>query len=157
VANLQHQSTREIDQRPEVVHDRLLQLAVRLRDEAPPIAPGSQAATLLGITGSLEIEIADRGPSRIELRTTRGRVRGEASADIRPTDDGRTRLSAGVVIEPRGMAANLMLSVALGARPTIRDEVVDGLERGMTDLAVELAKPDATWDPYAWTPPGLPR
>ncbi len=55
------------------------------------------------------------------------------------------------------MAANLMLSVALGARPTIRDEVVDGLERGMTDLAVELAKPDATWDPAAWTPPGLPR
>jgi hypothetical protein len=157
VANLGHRSTRVVDQRPEIVHDRLLQLAARLRDEAPPIEPGTDAARLLGITGSLGIEVADRGPSRIELRTTRGRVRAQAAAIIGAADDDRTSFSIGLAIEPQGMAANLMLNVALGTRPNLRHEVVDGLEDGMTDLAVELAKPEADWDPAAWTPPGLAR
>jgi len=157
MADLRHRSTRAVDQRPDVVHDRLLQLAARLRDETPPIPPGSQAASALGVSGSLGIEIADRGPSRIEVRTTRGRIRGEAGADITPTADGRTTLTIAVDVEPQGMAANLMMGVALSTRPGIRQEVVDGLEGGMTDLAKELAKPDADWDPAAWTPPGLLR
>jgi hypothetical protein len=35
--------------------------------------------------------------------------------------------------------------------------VAESLERGLDDLAVELAKPDAEWDATAWTPPGLDR
>ncbi len=157
MADLTHRTSREVDQRPDVVHDRLLQLAARLRDEAPSIEPGTQAATMLGITGSVGIEVADRGPARIELRTTRGRVRAQGAAVIGAADAGRTALTIGVAIEPQGIAANLMLGAALATRPTIRTEVVDRLEAGMTDLAVELAKPDEAWDPAAWTPPGLPR
>jgi hypothetical protein len=157
VTDLGHRSNRIVEQRPDVVHDRLLQLAARLSDEAPPIEPGTNAATLLGITGSLGIEVADRGPSRIELRTTRGRVRAQAAAIIGAADGGRSSLAIGVAIEPQGMAANLMLNVALGTRPNLRQEVVDGLEEVMTDLATELAKPEADWDPVAWRPPHLGR
>ena len=56
MADLVHRSSRTIDQRAQVVHDRLLQLAVRLRDEAPPVPAGSQAATLLGVSGPLGLE-----------------------------------------------------------------------------------------------------
>jgi hypothetical protein len=154
VADLEHHATRRVEQRPDVVHDRLLELAARLRDETPPIQPGTEAATLLGITGSLGIEVADRGPGRIELRTTRGRVRGAASADIAPADGG-TSLSLAVLVKPNGFAANMMLGVALSARPQIRQDVVTGLERGLDDLAIELAKPDDQWDAGAWMPPGL--
>jgi len=37
VADLTHASKRLVSQRPDVVHDRVLQLANRLRDEAPPV------------------------------------------------------------------------------------------------------------------------
>jgi hypothetical protein len=161
-----HRTSRVVDQAPAIVHDRLLELAARLRDEAPPIEAGTQPATLLGITGSLGIEIADRGPGRIELRTTRGRVQAEAAADIAAAgrEDGvdgggageRTALSILVVVRPKGFAANLMLSAALGARPNLRGEIVDGLEHGFDDLAAELAKPEGEWDAAAWRPPGLP-
>ena len=76
---------------PDVVHDRLLQLAARLRDELPPVEPGTQAATALGVSGRLDVEIRDRGPSRIELRTTQGRIRGEGAVDLaRPPTARRT-------------------------------------------------------------------
>jgi hypothetical protein len=156
VADLQHQSSRIVDQRAEVVHDRLLELAARLRDELPPIQPGTQAATFLGVTGPLGVEIADPGAQRIELRTTQGRIRGDARADLTPTDDGRTNLSIAVAITPQGFAANLMLGVALQTRPEVQRQVVDGLERALDDLVVELAKPDGEWDAATWTPPGLP-
>jgi hypothetical protein len=48
------------------------------------------------------------------------------------------------------------MGVALSTRPHLREEIVNGLEGGFTDLATELAKPEAEWDPAAWTPPGLP-
>jgi hypothetical protein len=156
VTDLEHHAERLVDQRPEVVHDRLIELAERLRDETPPIEPGTQAATLLGVTGPLGIEIADRGPDRLELRTTNGRIRGEASAGLAPTPDGRTTLALSVAIKPQGFAANLLLGVALRTMPGIERQVVDGLERGLDDLAVELAKPDADWDAASWQPPGLP-
>ncbi len=156
MADLGHRASRVVDQRPEVVHDRLLQLAERLRDEMPSIEPGTQAASVLGITGSLGVQIADRGPSRIDLRTTRGRIIGEGSADLAPTPDGRTSLTIAVAIEPLGFAANMMLSVALRARPELERQVVEGLETGMTDLATELARPDEEWDPANWNPPGVP-
>src|SRR3954466_3669933 len=107
MADLIHSASRIVDQRPAVVHDRLVELAARLRDEAPPIEPGTQAATLLGISGPIGIEFADRGPGRIELRTTRGRVRGNAAADIAPAEDGRTSLSISAAIKPEGFAADL--------------------------------------------------
>jgi hypothetical protein len=168
VTDFSHRASRVVDQAPAVVHERLLELARRLRDEAPPIEPGTQPATLLGITGSLGIEVADRGPARIELRTTRGRVHAAAAADIARADEGtgaaagatgagdRTALSILVVVRPQGFAANLMLSAALGARPNLRQEIVDRLEGGFSDLAHELAKPDGEWDAAAWRPPGLP-
>jgi hypothetical protein len=156
MTDLAHRSSRVVDQRPEVVHERLLELANRLREDLPPITPGTQAATLLGITGSLGIEVADRGPERIEIRTTRGRVRADAAAAIRPNGDGQTELSMGVKVWPRGFAANVVLGAALAARPRIQQDVIDGLERAMTDLARELAKPDGEWDASAWQPPGLP-
>jgi hypothetical protein len=156
MADVEHHASRVVDQRPEVVHDRVLQLAERVRDEAPPIEPGTEVATLLGISGSPGIEVNDRGPSRIEVRSTRGRVRAEAAADITPADDGRTRLSFGLVVRPQGFAANMMLGVALSARPEIRRQLVDGVDRGLDDLAVELAKPDDAWDAGTWMPPGLP-
>jgi hypothetical protein len=157
MAELAHTATRDVDQRPEVVHDRLLELADRLRREAPPIEPGTQPATLLGIDGPLGIEVADRGPARIELRTTRGRIRGEGAAILVPIHDGEgTRLTMSVVLKPQGFAANLMLGAALATMPNVQRDVVDGLERGLDDLVVELAKPDAEWDAAGWQPPGVP-
>jgi hypothetical protein len=156
VADVEHQTSRIVDQRPDVVHDRVVELAERVRDEAPPIEAGTEIATLLGITGSPGIEVSDRGPARIEVRSTRGRVRAEAAADVAPSDGGRTSLTIGVVVRPEGFAANMMLGVALSARPQIRRDLVEGIERGMDDLALELAKPDDQWDAGAWMPPGLP-
>jgi hypothetical protein len=156
VADLGHRASRIVDQRPEVVHDRLLQLAARLRDELPPIEPGTQAATALGITGRVPLEIADRGPGRIELRTTDGRIRGEGEIDLSPTADGRTNVTVALAIEPQGFAANLMLGVALRTMPNLEQQVIDGLEANLDSLAVELARPDAHWDPTAWQPVGLP-
>lgn len=157
MATLQHRASRLVDQRPEVVHDRLLELAARLRDELPPIEPGTQAATMLGVTGRVNVEIADRGPNRIELRTTEGRIRAQAAADLAPTPDGRTNLSMAMVVEPQGFAANMMFDLALKTMPGAKKQVIDGLEASLTDLAIELAKPDGEWDPAAWTPPGVGR
>ena len=155
MADLVHRSSRTIDQRPDVVHDRLLELAARLRDEAPPVPPGSQAATLLGMSGPLGIEIGDRGPTRIELRTTNGRIRGEGAVDIASRSDGRTDVAMLAIVKPQGFAANVMLGAALASVPHLRERIVDGLERGFDDLATELAKPDAEWDASAWVPPGV--
>ena len=44
----------------------------------------------------------------------------------------------------------LMLGVALRTMPNLERQVVDGLEANLDDLARELAKPDAEWDPAAW-------
>jgi hypothetical protein len=111
---------------------------------------------LLGIDGPLGVEIGDRGPSRIELRTTRGRVRGEGSAILVPIHVGTgTRLTMSLLVKPQGFAANLMLGAALATMPNAQRQVVDGLERGLDDLVVELAKPDGEWDAAAWQPPGV--
>jgi hypothetical protein len=153
VADLGHRASRVIDQQPAVVHDRLLQLAARLRDELPPIEAGTQASTALGMTGRLDIEILDRGPSRLELRTTQGRIRGAGAVDLVPTADGRTNLTMALDIKPQGFAANLMLGVALRTMPNFERQVIDGLDAALDDLAVELAKPDDQWDATAWAPP----
>jgi hypothetical protein len=156
VADLGHRASRVIDQRPDVVHDRLLQLAGRLRDELPPVEAGTQAATALGMSGPLEVEIVDRGPRRIELRTTQGRIRGEGAVDLEPTADGKTSLTMALEVKPQGFAANLMLGVALRTMPGVEQQVINGLEANLDSLATELAKPDAEWDPAAWQPVGLP-
>ena len=156
MADLGHRASRIVDQAPDVVHDRLLELAARLRDELPPIEAGTQAATALGVTGPLEVEIHDRSPSRIELRTTQGRIRGEGAVDLEPTADGRTNLTMALAVKPQGFAANLMLGVALRTMPGVEQQVIDGLEANLDDLSRELAKPDAEWDPAAWQPVGLP-
>jgi len=156
MTTIEHRATRTVDQRPDVVHDRLLELAARLRDELPPIEPGTQAATALGMSGPLEVEIRDRSPSRIELRTTQGRIRGEGAVDLAPTDDGRTDLAMALKVKPDGFAANLMLGVALRTMPNLERQVIDGLEANLDDLVRELAKPDAEWDPASWQPIGLP-
>ena len=156
MAELAHRAVRTVQQQPEVVHDRLLELAARLRDELPPIPAGSQAASILGISGRLALNVVDRGPNRIELATTDGRIRAQGSADLEPTADGRTTVTMEIAIKPQGMAANLMLGAALAARPDIRRQVVDGLEAGLDDLTLELAKPDAEWDASRWQPPGVP-
>ncbi|TMF39937.1 MAG: hypothetical protein E6I26_03590 [Chloroflexi bacterium] len=145
-----------MDQRPEVVHDRLLELGARLRDELPPIQPGTQAATLLGVSGTLGVEVADRGPRRIDVRTTRGRIRGEGAVDIKPTADDRTTVSMVAIVKPTGFGASLMLGAALASMPRLQRQIVDGLERGFDDLAAALAKPDDQWDAATWTPPGVP-
>ena len=157
MASLEHHASRLVHQRPEIVHARLLELAARLRDEMPPIEPGTQAATMLGMTGPVGIDVVDKGPNRIELRTTEGRIRGEAAADLTSTEDGETNLSLGVVVQPQGFAANMMLGVALRTMPNVEKQVIDGLETALTDLATELAKPDGEWDAGAWQPPGIPR
>ncbi len=157
MTDLGHRASRVIEQRPEVVHDRLLQLAARLRDEMPPVEAGTQAATVLGFTGQIGVEIADRGPSRIELRTTEGRIRGEGAADIAPADDEtRTHLTVTLDVKPQGFAANMLLGVALKTNPGIEQQVIDGLESALDSLAIELARPEGEWDPAAWNPPGLP-
>jgi hypothetical protein len=156
VADLGHRASRVVDQRPDVVHDRLLQLAARVRDELPPIEAGTQAATALGLSGRLKVEIADRGPGRIEIRTIEGRIRGEGAADIAAMQDGRTNVTVSVEIKPQGFAANLMLGVALQTMPGVEQQVIDGLEANLDSLAAELAKPDDQWDPTAWEPVGLP-
>jgi hypothetical protein len=154
---IEHRATRLIDQRPEVVHARLLELAERLRRELPPIEPGTQAASVLGVSGPLEVEVVSRGPERIELRTTQGRIRGEAAADLIGTPDGKTALTLEMTVNPLGFAANMMLGVALRTMPGIEQRVVEGVEAAMDDLATELAKPDGEWNAAAWTPPGLTR
>lgn len=157
MADLGHRASRVVDQRPDIVHARLLELAARLRDETPPIEPGTQAATILGFSGPVTVEIFDRSPSRIELRTTQGRIRGEAAADLTPADGGsRTNLALALEIKPEGFAANMMLGVALKTMPGVEQKVIDGLEAGLDDLVTELAKPDAEWDASAWQPPGIP-
>jgi hypothetical protein len=153
---LQHRASRIIDQRPDVVHARLLELAARLRDEAPPIAPGTQTASLLGITGPIGITLDDRGANRIEMRTTEGRIRGEVAVDLEPTADGKTNLAIDVAVKPQGFAANVMLGAALKMMPGIEQQVIHGAEAMLDDLSVELAKSDAEWDASAWLPPGLP-
>jgi hypothetical protein len=155
VADLGHRASRVVDQRPDIVHDRLLQLAARLRDELPPIEAGTQASTALGMSGRIDVEVVDRGLDRIELRTTQGRIRGEGVVDLVPTADGRTNLTMALEIKPQGFAANLMLGVALKTMPNVEQQVIDGLNRALDDLAVELAKPDDQWDATAWTPPGV--
>ena len=154
---IEHRATRLIDQRPEVVHARLLELAERLRHELPPIEPGTQAASVLGVSGPLEVEVVSRGPERIELRTTQGRIRGEAAADLVGTPDGKTALTLEMTVNPLGFAANMMLGVALRTMPGIEQRVVEGVEAALDDLATELAKPDGEWNAAAWTPPGLTR
>ena len=157
MADLGHRASRIVDQPRDVVHARLLELAERLRDETPPIEAGTQASTLLGISGPIGVEIFDRSPSRIEIRTTQGRIRAEAAADLTPVDGGRrTNLGLTLDIKPQGFAANMMLGVALKTMPGVEQKVIDGLETGLDDLAAELAKPDAEWDAAAWNPPGLP-
>ncbi|MBA2382019.1 MAG: hypothetical protein H0V73_07905 [Chloroflexi bacterium] len=157
MATLGHRSSRIVDQRPDVVHDRLLELGARLRDELPPIQPGTQAATALGMTGDLGIRIADRGPARIEIRTTEGRIRADGGVDLAPNEDGsKTRVTMALDIKPQGFAANMMLGVALRTMPNIERQVIERLEAGLDSLVLELAKPDPDWDPAAWTPPGLP-
>ena len=157
MADIGHRASRVVDQRPDVVHARLLELAARLRDEAPPIEVGTQAATILGFSGPVTVEILDRGPGRIELRTTQGRIRGEAAADLAPADGGaRTNLALTLEIKPNGFAASMMLGVALKTMPGVEQKVIDGLETGLDDLVKELAKSDQDWDPAAWQPPGLP-
>jgi hypothetical protein len=156
MADLGHQASRVVDQRPDVVHDRLLQLAARLRDELPPVEAGSQAATALGMSGPLEVEILDRSPRRIELRTTQGRIRGEGAVDLAPTVDGKTTVTMTLAVKPQGFAANLMLGVALRTMPGVEQQVIEGLEANLDDLARELAKPVAEWDPATWQPVGLP-
>ncbi|HET7702711.1 MAG TPA: hypothetical protein VFK35_04880 [Candidatus Limnocylindrales bacterium] len=155
MADLSHRAIRVVEQRPDVVHARLLELAARLRDEAPPIEPGTQAAQLLGMDGPLGIQVADRGPNRIELRTTQGRILANAVADLAPTADGRTGLTMAVDIKPDGFAANLMLGAALRMMPGVERKVIDGLEAGLDDLVTELAKSDEEWDADAWRPAGL--
>ena len=154
---IEHRATRLIDQRPEVVHARLLELAERLRHELPPIEPGTQAASVLGVSGPLEVEVVSRGPERIELRTTQGRIRGEAAADLVGTPDGKTALTLEMTVNPLGFAANMMLGVALRTMPGIEQRVVEGVEASLDDLATELAKSDEEWNAAAWTPPGLTR
>ena len=153
---IEHRATRLIDQRPDVVHARLLELAERLRRELPPVEPGTQAATVLGMSGPIDVEVLDQGPGRIELRTTQGRIRGEAAADLVATPDGKTALTLEMVVNPLGFAANMMLGVALKTMPGVEQRLIDGLETALTDLATELAKPDEEWDATAWTPPGIP-
>jgi hypothetical protein len=155
VADLGHRASRIVNQRPDIVHDRLLQLAARLRDELPPIEAGTQASTALGMSGRIDVEVVDRGPDRIELRTTQGRIRGEGAVDLVPTADGRTNITMALEIKPQEFAANLMLGVALKTMPNVEQQVIDGLNRALDDLAVELAKPDDQWDAATWTPPGL--
>jgi hypothetical protein len=155
--SIEHSASRVVDQRPGVVHDRLLQLAARLRAELPPIEPGTQAATALGVSGPLDVEIRDRGPNRIELRTTQGRIRGEGAVDMSPTADGKTTVTIALAVNPQGFAANLVLGAALRMRPGIEQQVIDGLEANLDDLARELAKPESAWDPAAWRPVGLPQ
>jgi hypothetical protein len=106
-------------------------------------------------SGPIGIEFADRGPNRIEIRTTRGRVRGEGAADLAATADGRTDLRMLLAVKPQGFAADLMLGAALRMVPDAQQKVVEGLERGLDDLVTELAKPDGEWDAGAWQPPGL--
>ena len=156
MADLGHRATRIVDQRPDVVHDRLLQLAARLQSELPPIPAGSQAATALGMSGPMAIAVDDRGPRQIDVRTTEGRIRAEASADLAPAAGDRTTLTLTLEIKPQGFAANMILGVALKTMPDLERTVIDGLETGLDDLVTELAKPDETWDPAAWVPPGLP-
>jgi hypothetical protein len=107
------------------------------------------------MTGRLDIEILDRSPTRIELRTTQGRIRGQGAVDLVPTADGRTNLTMALDIKPQGFAANLMLGVALKTMPNLERQVIEGLDGALDDLAVELAKPDDQWDATAWTPPGV--
>jgi len=154
VADLVHRSSRTIDQRPEVVHDRLLELGARLRDELPPIQPGTQAASVLGVTGQVPIEIRDLGTGRIEMRTMSGRIRVEAVADLQPVDGGRTALALSIAIKPQGLAASMMLGAGVQMAGG-RQKLVDSLDRVLDDLVVELAKPDGAWDATTWTPPGL--
>lgn len=156
MADLEHRTSRIVDQRPEIVHDRLLELADRLRREMPPVKAGTQTANVLGVNGQIGMEVADRGPNRIELRTTEGRIRGEGVAEIAPTGDGRTTVTMSLAIRPEGFAANMMLGVALKTMPGVERQLIEGLETSMTDLATELAKPDGEWDANAWQPPGLP-
>jgi hypothetical protein len=157
VASIEHRASRLVDQRPEVVHARLLELAERLRNELPPIEPGTQAATMLGVTGRIDVQVVDQGPNRIQLRTTEGRIRGEATADLAPTPDGKTNLDLAMVVEPQGFAANMMFEVALKTMPGVKQQLIDGLETSLTDLATELAKPDGEWDAASWQPPRMQR
>jgi hypothetical protein len=157
MADLEHRASRTVDQRPEIVHDRLLQLGARLRDELPPVEPGTQAATALGMSGKLDVELVDRGPGRIELRTTQGRIRGDGAVDLVPIDGGaKTQLTMALAVKPQGFAANLMLGVALRTIPNMERQIIDGLEANLDSLVVELAKSDTEWDPAAWQPVGLP-
>ena len=154
--SIEHRATRTVDQRPDVVHDRLLELAERVRTETPAVQPGTQIASVLGMSGDLGIEVTDRGPGRIALRTTNGRIRADGEADIVPTADGRTTLTLTGAVVPEGFAANLMMGVALKAMPNLEADIRAGIEKSLDELVVELAKSDADWNAADWQPSALP-
>jgi hypothetical protein len=109
------------------------------------------------VSGRVDVEVFDRSPSRIELRTTQGRIRGEAAADLAATPDGKTNVTLEMAVKPEGFAANMMLGVALKTMPGLEQRLIEGLETSMTDLATELAKPDGEWDAASWQPPRMQR
>jgi hypothetical protein len=154
--SIEHRASRTVAQRPEVVHDRLLELAERVRQETPPVEAGTQIATVLGITGDLGIEVVDRGPDRIALRTTQGRIRGDGEADIAPAPDGGTTLTLTGAVVPQGFAANMMMGVALKTMPNLETDIRAAIEKSLDELIVELAKSDADWDAASWQPSALP-
>ena len=65
-------------------------------------------------------------------------------------------MTVNLAVKPQGMAASMILGVALRTMPNLERQLIDGLEANLDDLARELAKPDAEWDPAAWQPVGLP-
>jgi hypothetical protein len=141
----EHQATRAVKQPPDVVHDRLIELVGRLREEMPPISSNDQVARLLGVDGALGIEIKDDGPGRIDVATTEGRIRVRSTAELTATSDGGTSLALGVALEPDGFAGRMMLGAATSMVTDFDRQFRDGVDRIATELAEELSKPDGEW------------
>jgi hypothetical protein len=139
-----HSTHRLIQQAPDVVRARLLGLAERIRLEMPPIEDGDELHRLLGVTGSLGVEVGDRDGRGVDIRTTRGRIRGAVTAAIAPEGAG-TALDLAVTVRPDGMVGSMMFSAAKRMVPDLDREFPAGVEHVASELAAQLEGTDEAW------------
>lgn len=139
-----HSTLRQVRQTPEVVQARLLDLAERIKREMPPIEDGDELHRLLGVTGSLGVEVGDRDGRGVDMRTTNGRIRGAVRAAIAPDGTG-TALDLTASVRPDGMVGSMMFSAAKRMRPDLEREFPAGVERVATELAGHLEGTDEAW------------
>ena len=142
---IEHRTAREVTRPRDVVHSRLLELASLIRDEMPAIPPGDPIGRVLGIRGPIALEIHDRGPSRIDVKTVHGRIRFHGSAVLETRFDGGTDMTIETGLRPGGISGRLLLGIGRRVLPEFASDVWPGMEQQVSELAAALSLSEADW------------